>query len=49
MPYVIKQSSSGRYALVKKTTGKVVAMHDTKAQAMAQMRAIYANEGKKKK
>jgi hypothetical protein len=47
VPYSIRKAGSG-YAVVKKDSGKTVAKHTSKAKAQAQIRAIYANEAKKK-
>lgn len=44
MPYAIRKQGD-KYALVKKDTGEKVSMHDSRASAMGQMKAIYANEG----
>jgi hypothetical protein len=41
MPWKV-EAKNGRYAVVKKGTGAVVAYHDTQQQASAQVRALYA-------
>ena len=46
MPYAVRKSGSG-YVVVKKSDGKVLGHHATKKSAERQIRAIYANEGKK--
>lgn len=43
MPFKVKRSGK-RYKVVTERTGKVHGTHPTKAKAMAQMRAMYANE-----
>jgi hypothetical protein len=45
MPYKISMQD-GRHCVIKEEDGKRIACHDTHAEAMAQMRAIYASEGK---
>jgi hypothetical protein len=46
MPYDVVRV--GRKWKVKTRDGRVVGSHDTKEQAEAQRRALYANEGKHK-
>ena len=47
MPYSIKKTSGSRpYKVVKKTTGEVVGSSTNKEDAMASMRARYANSDK---
>lgn len=46
MPYEIKPLPSGKYAVVKKSDGKVVAEHSSKQKAQRQIYAILKNEGK---
>ena len=48
MPYQIKKQGS-QYVVTKKSGGRVLGTHSSKARAQAQVRAIYANEGEKKK
>jgi hypothetical protein len=48
MPYAVRKSGS-KYVVVKKTTGEVLGTHPSREKALAQMRAIYAHEGKKGK
>jgi len=47
MPYKIEKKGD-KFALVKKDTGEVVALHDSKEKAHRQAMAIYANENQKK-
>jgi hypothetical protein len=47
VPYRIRKQGS-KWAVVVKATGKVVGTHDTKRDAAAQLRAVYANEKPKK-
>jgi hypothetical protein len=47
MPYNVRKSGS-KYVVVSKQTGKVKSHHATKAKAQSSVRAIYANEHKKK-
>ena len=47
MPWKVKKSGD-KYQVVKKGSGKVVATHDSKEKAEAQVRALYANEDKPK-
>lgn len=46
VPWRVVDNAEGcdGYAVVKKDTGKVVHCHPTRARALAQMRALYANE-----
>jgi len=46
MPWKIVRRGS-KYAVVKETTGKVVATHPSHAKALAHLRALYANTGGK--
>lgn len=43
MPYKIKKSGS-KYKVVKEGDGKVMGTHDTKKEALKQLKALYANE-----
>lgn len=45
MPWSIKQMN-GRYCVVKDSDNSVVHCHDTREEALAQQRALYASEGK---
>lgn len=45
MPWRTEQRD-GKFCVVKKADGAVVACHDTEVEAIAQLRALYANEGK---
>lgn len=45
MPWKIEQRE-GRHCIIKESDGSTVHCHDTREQAMAQMRALYASEGK---
>ncbi len=45
MPWKVEKKGS-RFAVVKKGTGQVVAMHPDMASAQAQVRAMYANYDK---
>lgn len=45
MPWEV-QSRDGKYCVVKQSDGSTVHCHDTREQAIAQMRALYASEGK---
>ena len=45
MPWRVDKRD-GRFCVVKESDGSQVACHDTEAGAMAQMRALYASEGK---
>lgn len=50
MPWYVTQSNEcpgNKPYAVKKKDGKLVACHETKAQAEKQLRALYASEGKK--
>lgn len=44
MPYSVEQDGE-RYCVVKDATGERVACHDSRAEANAQVAALYANEG----
>lgn len=44
MPYVIRKEGS-RWVVYKKGTRKRLGRHDSKAQAQAQVRAIYVHSG----
>lgn len=47
MPWKLKKKANGKYAVVKKSSGKVVAGNKTqlsREQALKAMRARYANE-----
>lgn len=46
MPYSVRKAGD-RWAIVRKTDGKVVGRSDTKAQAQASVRARMAAEGGK--
>lgn len=46
MPWKVKKQ--GRKYVVVDTAGKVYGTHTTEASALAQLRALYANEKKKK-
>lgn len=43
MPYVMRQRKSGKIDVVNPTNNKVMGSHNTKRQAIAQLRALYAN------
>lgn len=47
MPWHVSRSSgcpsNKPWAVIKTTTGKVVACHESKSKAQAQLRALYAN------
>jgi hypothetical protein len=43
MPYMIRKKGS-KFQLVNSETGRVLGTHDTRAEAMAQMRAVGANK-----
>lgn len=45
MPWSVKEMN-GRFCVVKDSDNSVVHCHDTRELAMAQVRALYANEGK---
>jgi len=45
MPYEIVKRS-GKFCVLKKTDGSLIRCHATRADALAQMRALYANEEK---
>lgn len=45
MPWKIEQQN-GKHCVIKESDGAVVHCHDTHESAMAQMRALYANENK---
>lgn len=47
MPYIVRPFK-GKYKVVNKETGRVLGTHDSEAKANRQMRAVYANEKKKK-
>jgi len=47
MPYDIRQEN-GKWTLRKRDDGELMGTHDTKEEAEAQERAIYANEDKRK-
>ena len=49
MPYKIVSAGSGKYKVVNKDTGKSKGVSDSKTKAEAHMRALYANEPKKRK
>ena len=44
MPWSVRKAGDGRYCVVKKDGGKVVACHETSTKARAQVRALYASE-----
>jgi len=44
MPWKVQKSPRGGYDTVKKSSGKVVGHHTSKAKAEAQLRALYASE-----
>lgn len=44
MPYAVRREANA-YAVVKPGTSKVYGRHKTRAAAMRQLRALYANEG----
>jgi len=50
MPYEIRKRKS-QYLVVNAETGDIKGKHDTKAKAVAQLRALYANvkDAKRKK
>ena len=43
MPWHVKVNN-GRYQVVKTSTGQVVGTHSSRAEAEAQLRALYASE-----
>lgn len=43
MPYKVKKSGK-KFCVVKSTDGKQIACHDTRPKALAQLKALYANE-----
>src|ERR1044071_6750288 len=45
MPWKVEQRGS-QYCVIKQSDGSTVHCHDTREKAMAQVRALYANEGK---
>lgn len=45
MPWKVEMQG-GKHCVIKESDGSTVHCHDTKEEAMAQMRALYANEGK---
>lgn len=47
MPYAVRKKGT-KYQVVKKDDGKVLGTHPSKTSAQRQIRAIYANEGKKR-
>ena len=48
MPYTVrKNKDTGKWEIVKKTTGEIVGHSDSKANADASVRARYAGENKK--
>lgn len=51
MPWHISNKKEGcsGYAVVKDDNGEIVGCHDTKAQAEAQLRALYASEASSEK
>jgi hypothetical protein len=45
MPYAVKQLPTGEWVKVKRTkTDTVISRHKTKAEAIASIRAYYANQ-----
>ncbi len=48
MPYVIKRKGS-QWTVVSKGTGHVKGVHETRAEARKQQKAIYANAKKERK
>lgn len=48
MPWAIRRRGS-KWAVVKRSDGKVVGTHDDYAAAQAQQRALYANVDKEEK
>jgi hypothetical protein len=44
MPYSIERKSFGKYNVINEHSGKVMGEHPTRRRALAQMRALYANE-----
>lgn len=46
MPWEIKKRGS-KWVVVKKGTTKVYGAHDTRQEAVAQLRALYASEAEK--
>ena len=47
MPYKVKQRKD-KWVVINTQTGEVKGTHRSKAKAMSQMRALYANEDKAK-
>lgn len=49
MPYHVAKNgacpSSKPWAVIKDTSGEVMGCHDTEEEALAQLRALYVNEG----
>lgn len=49
MPYEIKRGIGSKpWKVVKKGTNKVMGSHETKKEALAQLKALYASEGRRK-
>ena len=44
MPYMIRRQD-GRYCVVNQDTNRVYGCHDTRDEAEAQLRALFANTG----
>lgn len=47
MPYKVRKRGT-KYVVVKENDGKVMGTHSSQSKAQAQVRALYAQEGKKK-
>jgi|WetSurSiteA1Bulk_404760.scaffolds.fasta_scaffold16053_1 hypothetical protein len=47
MPYEIKKKADS-YSVVNRNNGRVYGVHSKKAKAVAQLKALYANEKQKK-
>lgn len=45
MPWAVR-AKGGKYVVVNKDTGRVMGTHSSRAKALRQLRAIYANYGK---
>lgn len=46
MPWKVKKQDD-KYVVVKKESGEVVGTHDTHREARQQVKALYAQEGRK--
>lgn len=48
MPYSIEQKAEGKWCVYNNDTGEKLGEHPSRTEAMKQMKALYANEGKPK-